>query len=89
MPKTTLHTYFEEAVKEQINFDFDQIPFTLGVSDLKDLLPLSESKLYLMLDQNEIPARKIGGKWVVSRSEFLTWFYQYQEETDYAAQVIV
>lgn len=87
--KTDLHSYFENAVKEQIDFDFAQIPFALGVSDIKHLLPLSDSKIYMMLDNEEIPARKIGGKWVVSRSEFLAWFYESEEELDLADQVIV
>jgi excisionase family DNA binding protein len=87
--KSELQSYFENAVKEQINFDFEQIPFSLGVSDLKELLPLSDSKIYMMLESEELPARKIGGKWVVSRSEFLAWFYGSEEDLDLSEQVIV
>jgi len=87
--KTELHSYFENAVKEQIDYDFDQIPFALGVKHLKKLLPLSDSKIYMMLEAGELPARKIGGKWVVSRSEFLAWFYESEVDLDLAEQVIV
>lgn len=87
--KTDLLNYFENAVKEQINFDFEQIPFSLGVSDLKELLPLSDSKIYMMLESGEIPARKIGGKWTVSRPEFLAWFFGSEEDLDLSEQVFV
>lgn len=87
--KTDLLIYFENAVKEQINFDFEQIPFSLGVSDLKEFLPLSDSKIYMMLESGEIPARKIGGKWTVSRPEFLAWFFGTEEELDLSEQVFV
>ncbi|MGP3779399.1 helix-turn-helix domain-containing protein [Halanaerobium saccharolyticum] len=87
--KTELRSYFENAVKEQINFDFAKIPFSLGVSDLKEFLPLSDSKIYMMLEAGEIPARKMGGKWTVSRAEFLAWFYGSEEDLDLEEQVIV
>ncbi|RCW49766.1 helix-turn-helix domain-containing protein [Halanaerobium sp. MA284_MarDTE_T2] len=87
--KTDLIIYFKNAVKEQINFDFEQIPFSLGVSDLKELLPLSDSKIYMMLESGEIPARKIGGKWTVSRPEFLAWFFGSEEDLDLSEQVFV
>jgi excisionase family DNA binding protein len=87
--KTDLLNYFENAVKEQIDYDFEQIPFALGVSDLKEFLPLSDSKIYMMLDAGEIPARKIGGKWTVLRSEFLAWFFGSEEDLNLEEQVIV
>jgi excisionase family DNA binding protein len=87
--KTDLIIYFKNAVKEQIDFDFEQIPFSLGVSDLKEFLPLSDSKIYMMLESGEIPARKIGGKWTVSRPEFLAWFFGSEEDLDLSEQVFV
>jgi excisionase family DNA binding protein len=87
--KTDLLNYFENAVKEQIDYDFEQIPFALGVSDLKEFLPLSDSKIYMMLDAGEIPVRKIGGKWTVLRSEFLAWFFGSEEDLNLEEQVIV
>ena len=51
----------------------NELPYTLGVKDLVELLPHSDTKIYLMLEKGEIPGKKVGGKWVVQRTAFLTW----------------
>lgn len=51
------------------------LPFSLNVKDLAKILPHSNTKIYLMLESGELPARKIGGKWVISRDYFLAWYY--------------
>ncbi|MCK8823992.1 helix-turn-helix domain-containing protein [Fuchsiella alkaliacetigena] len=52
-----------------------EFPFSLKVKDLKRLLPHGETKIYEMLEREVIPAKKIGGRWVVSRDRFLAWYY--------------
>lgn len=91
MENTTsdLRAYLKEAIKAQIDLDFAQIPFSFGVKELKEFLPLSDSKIYMMLEAGEIPARKLGGKWVVSKGDFLAWFYESREDLDLAEQVLV
>ncbi|MFW6015649.1 MAG: helix-turn-helix domain-containing protein [bacterium] len=53
----------------------DKLPFALRVKDLDEMLPISATQIYLMLSSGEIPAKKLGGKWIIPRDIFLTWLY--------------
>lgn len=63
----------KELLIEFIEREKDYLPYTLGVKDLIDILPHSESQIYNMLRDNKIPASKLGGKWIVTRAMFLAW----------------
>ncbi|MFW6029886.1 MAG: helix-turn-helix domain-containing protein [Halanaerobiales bacterium] len=79
----------KEVLMELIKDEVNDLPFSLGVADLKKILPHSDTKIYLMLESGELPGRKMGGKWVVQRSAFLAWFHGAELEKDLANQVIV
>lgn len=79
----------KEVLMEIIKDEVDELPYALGVADLKKLLPHSDTKIYLMLESGEIPGRKIGGKWIVQRSTFLAWFYGIEMERGVVDEVIV
>lgn len=64
-----------EVLKELIKEAQCNLPFSLSTKDLIKLLPHGETKIYQMLEQGVIPAKKIGGKWIVSRDKFLVWYY--------------
>lgn len=65
----------KKVLRDLIKETQDDLPFSLSVSDLKILLPYGETKIYQMLETGKIPAKKIEGKWVISRDQFLTWYY--------------
>lgn len=79
----------KEVLKDLIKEEKNELPYALGVADLKNLLPHSDTKIYLMLESGEIPGRKIGGKWVVQRSAFLAWFHGVELEHSLEEQVIM
>ncbi len=64
-----------EVLEELIKKSQSELPFSLEVKHLKELLPHGETKIYLLLEQGKIPGRKIGGKWVIPRDQFLAWYY--------------
>lgn len=54
----------------------EEYPFILQPKHLFEILPHSDTKIYLMLENGEIPgARKAGGKWMINRDIFFTWLY--------------
>ena len=63
----------EEIMWKLIEEERDKLPYTLGVKDLDELLPHSKTKIYLMLESGELPGKKLGGKWLISRIHFLAW----------------
>ncbi|TDX59011.1 helix-turn-helix domain-containing protein [Orenia marismortui] len=64
-----------DIIKELITKSYNSLPFSLRVNDLKELLPHGETKIYQMLETGEIPAKKLGGRWIVPRDSFLSWYY--------------
>ncbi|MGM0410521.1 MAG: helix-turn-helix domain-containing protein [Bacillota bacterium] len=71
----TLNIKMEKVMLTLITKSQKNLPFSLEVKDLCELLPHSSTKIYLMLENGELPGRKIGGKWVISRDQFLAWYY--------------
>ncbi|MFW5891313.1 MAG: helix-turn-helix domain-containing protein [bacterium] len=63
----------EEILWKLIEQERDQLPYTLGVKELVEILPHSKTKIYLMLEDGELPGKKLGGKWLVPRTHFLAW----------------
>lgn len=43
---------------------------TLKVSDVQEITGLSEKTIRIKLEQGEIPARKIGSRWIIPRDTF-------------------
>jgi len=62
---------FEELKKKSRK----DLPFTLSPSNLIEILPYGKTKIYELLNRGIIPAKKIEGKWIISRDKFLAWFY--------------
>ncbi|MFW6009129.1 MAG: helix-turn-helix domain-containing protein [archaeon] len=75
----TLNIKMEKVMLTLISKSQKNLPFSLEVKDLCKLLPHSSTKIYLMLESGELPGRKLGGKWVISRDQFLAWYYGVNE----------
>ena len=52
-----------------------ELPFSLTPSDLIEMLPISSTKIYELLERGIIPGKKIGGKWAIPRDQFLAWYH--------------
>ena len=59
----------------------EELPFTLCVQDIQEILPHGETKIYELLNTGEIPARKVEGKWVIPTDLFLAWLYGDEEKS--------
>ena len=51
------------------------------VAEVAELLSLSLGSTYALIRSGDIPARKLGGRWVVSRRRFHDWLDQLPEAT--------
>jgi excisionase family DNA binding protein len=65
----------EKVLKNLIENSRQELPFSLNPKHLKELLPHGETKIYQMLERGEIPAKKIGGRWIIQRDQFLIWYH--------------
>jgi excisionase family DNA binding protein len=52
-----------------------ELPFTLSINNLTELLPYGKTKIYELLNNGTIPAKKVDGRWIIPRDKFLAWFY--------------
>lgn len=52
------------------------------VPEVAQLLSLSRGTTYAMIRRGEIPARKIGDRWVIPKSRFNAWLDALPEATD-------
>lgn len=52
-----------------------ELPFTLSINNLIELLPYGKTKIYELLNNGTIPAKKVDGRWIIPRDKFLAWFY--------------
>ena len=46
---------------------------TYTVSEVATLLGISRATTYLLLKSGEIPARRIGSRWIIARCRFNAW----------------
>jgi DNA binding domain, excisionase family len=51
------------------------------VAEAAELLSLSLNSTYALIRSGDIPARKLGGRWVISRRRFHDWLDQLPEAT--------
>ncbi|MFP4017065.1 MAG: helix-turn-helix domain-containing protein [Halanaerobiales bacterium] len=66
----------EKILKEEIQKTREQLPFSLTVPILAELMGISKRKVYQLLTNGEIPgAKKLMGQWRVPRDRFLSWWY--------------
>ena len=70
----------EEVMEECIKETREELPFTLRVSDVSILLDCSRKKVRSLLSEGEIPARKLGNRWVINKDQFLLWYYGRDKE---------
>lgn len=47
-----------------------------GVADIAKLIGRTERATFHMLAKHELPARKVGGRWVAERSKIIAFFVE-------------
>ena len=52
----------KEVLLQVVENERKELPFSLTVKDLQELLPLSDTRIYNLLISGEIPGKKIGGE---------------------------
>jgi len=51
----------------------DNLPTMLNVNDVADILDLSKTKVYELMNSNEFPTLRIGKRMMVSKEQFVNW----------------
>jgi hypothetical protein len=46
------------------------------VSDIARIIGRSERQTFHMLNKGELPAKKVGGRWVIERSKLIAFFME-------------
>lgn len=72
--KTTLSS--EDILRDEIQKTREELPFSLTIDILAELMDMSHRKLYEAASNGNIPGiKKIMGQWRVPRDTFLSWWY--------------
>ena len=66
-----LHIFKEETI--MLNNTFKKLPDMLSAKDLLEVLPMSRSGIYKMLNTPGFPVIKIGKRKLIPKHEFLVW----------------
>ena len=72
----------QQAVKESVKNEVDQLPPTLTAEDIKNYLNVGWNKTYELLRRNDnpIPHRRIGRQYRINRVQFIQWLYEKDSE---------
>ncbi|MGD8584423.1 MAG: helix-turn-helix domain-containing protein [Chloroflexota bacterium] len=65
--------------------DFDDI---LTVQEAAEYLKLAQSTIYRLCQNNQLPARKIGGAWRLSRRGLDEWIANYDNPAWYSEMMV-
>jgi excisionase family DNA binding protein len=60
-------------------------PATYTVREVATLLGISLGSTYALVRDGTIPATRLGGRWVISRTRFHTWLDHMNDATEQAA----
>lgn len=55
---------------------------TYTVAEVATLLGISAAVVYDLLNRGQIPARRLGSRWIIARHRFHTWLNTTDEPTD-------
>ncbi len=53
--------------------EHDNLPTMLNVNDVADILGLSKTKIYELMNSSEFPTLRIGKRMMVSKEQFVNW----------------
>ena len=64
-----------------IKDEHDNLPTMLNVNDVADILDLSKTKVYELMNSSEFPTLRIGKRMMVSKEQFVNWINRKSGET--------
>lgn len=63
----------EIKMKKSVITSYDELPLLLNVKQLTDLLGVSESSVYELIQEDDFPSLRIGKRIVVPKEELRKW----------------
>lgn len=60
-------------MKKSVITSYDELPLLLNVKQLTDLLGVSESSVYELIQEDDFPSLRIGKRIVVPKEELRGW----------------
>ena len=60
-------------MKETIYKSYDELPLLLNVKQLADLLGVSDSSVYELIQEDDFPSLRIGKRIVIPKEELREW----------------
>ena len=60
-------------MKKSIYKSYDELPLLLNVKQLADLLGVSDSSVYELIQEDDFPSLRIGKRIVVPKEELRAW----------------
>ena len=60
-------------MKKSIYTSYDELPLLLNVKQLVDLMGVSDSSIYELIQEDDFPSLRIGKRIVVPKEKFIQW----------------
>ena len=61
------------VLKKSIYTSYDELPLLLNVKQLADLLGVSDSSVYELIQEDDFPSLRIGKRIVIPKEELREW----------------
>ena len=63
-------------MKKSIYTSYDELPLLLNVKQLVDLMGVSDSSIYELIQEDDFPSLRIGKRLLVPRDKLVEWIEQ-------------
>lgn len=67
-------------MKKSIYTSYDELPLLLSVKQLVDLMGISDSSVYELIQEDDFPSLRIGKRIVVPKEELRKWITVHTKE---------
>ena len=67
-------------MKKSIYKSYDELPLLLNVKQLADLLGVSDSSVYELIQEDDFPSLRIGKRIVIPKEELREWISTHAKE---------
>ena len=67
-------------MKKPIYKSYDELPLLLNVKQLADLLGVSDSSVYELIQEDDFPSLRIGKRIVIPKEELREWISTHTKE---------
>ncbi|WP_172431870.1 helix-turn-helix domain-containing protein [Orenia metallireducens] len=84
-----MNNFSQELLRELLREAREELPFVLTVKDIQKLLPFGRSKVYELLKEGVIPNKKVEGKILIPREQFLIWMYCDERENQKSSSLLL